>query len=77
MFDFVAGDPLREGVAIQAEQRGSGHAAQCAESLLRGFKGTALVLAGDVPEAPRANSRFRKNAGMIDRGKARLRLLAN
>src|SRR5439155_12655892 len=31
------------------EQRGSGHAAQCAESLLRGFKGTALVLAGDVP----------------------------
>src|SRR5438128_2183240 len=35
--------------AIQVEQRGSGHAAQCAESLLRGFKGTALVLAGDVP----------------------------
>ena len=35
--------------ALQEEQRGSGHAAQCAMPLLNGFTGTILVLAGDVP----------------------------
>lgn len=35
--------------ALQPEQRGSGDAAQAAEPLLRGFTGTVLVLAGDVP----------------------------
>ena len=35
--------------ALQEEQLGSGHAAQCAAPLLQGFRGTILVLAGDAP----------------------------
>ena len=35
--------------AIQEQQFGSGHAAQCAAPLLSGFRGSILVLAGDVP----------------------------
>jgi len=35
--------------AIQAEQRGTGHACMMAEPLLRGFTGTILVVCGDTP----------------------------
>jgi bifunctional UDP-N-acetylglucosamine pyrophosphorylase/glucosamine-1-phosphate N-acetyltransferase len=35
--------------AVQAEQRGTGHATLCAESALAGFDGDVLVLAGDGP----------------------------
>lgn len=35
--------------ALQAEQRGTGHAAQSAEAALQDFDGAVLVLAGDVP----------------------------
>jgi bifunctional UDP-N-acetylglucosamine pyrophosphorylase/glucosamine-1-phosphate N-acetyltransferase len=35
--------------AIQAEQRGTGHACMMAEPLLRGFPGTVLVVCGDTP----------------------------
>jgi bifunctional UDP-N-acetylglucosamine pyrophosphorylase/glucosamine-1-phosphate N-acetyltransferase len=35
--------------ALQAEQRGTGHAAQCGRPALEGFSGTALLLCGDVP----------------------------
>ncbi|MBI5017755.1 MAG: bifunctional UDP-N-acetylglucosamine diphosphorylase/glucosamine-1-phosphate N-acetyltransferase GlmU [Deltaproteobacteria bacterium] len=35
--------------ALQAEQRGTGHAALCARSALQGFSGTAVLLCGDVP----------------------------
>ncbi len=48
-------DAVRAGLggdveyAIQVEQRGSGDATRAAESALAGFRGTVLVLAGDVP----------------------------
>ncbi len=35
--------------ALQAEQRGTGHAVLCARSLLEGFHGDVLVLYGDTP----------------------------
>ncbi len=35
--------------ALQAEQLGTGHALQCAESSLQGFAGDLLLLCGDVP----------------------------
>jgi bifunctional UDP-N-acetylglucosamine pyrophosphorylase/glucosamine-1-phosphate N-acetyltransferase len=35
--------------AIQAEQRGTGHACMMAEPLIRGFRGTVLVVCGDTP----------------------------
>jgi bifunctional UDP-N-acetylglucosamine pyrophosphorylase/glucosamine-1-phosphate N-acetyltransferase len=35
--------------ALQAEQRGTGHAARCAEPLLSDWPGAILILAGDVP----------------------------
>ena len=35
--------------AIQAEQRGTGHACMMAEPALTGFKGTVLVVCGDTP----------------------------
>ena len=35
--------------AIQAEQRGTGHACMMAEPVLRGFPGTVLVVCGDTP----------------------------
>ncbi len=35
--------------ALQAEQRGTGHAVLCAAGALEGFEGTALILCGDVP----------------------------
>ena len=34
---------------LQAEQLGTGHALLCAENLLRDFKGSLLLLCGDVP----------------------------
>ena len=37
------------GFVVQAEQLGTGHAVQQAETVLRGFNGNVLVLAGDVP----------------------------
>jgi bifunctional UDP-N-acetylglucosamine pyrophosphorylase/glucosamine-1-phosphate N-acetyltransferase len=36
-------------MVTQAERRGTGHAVSMAESKLKGFKGTILVLYGDVP----------------------------
>ena len=36
-------------VALQAEQRGTGHATQMAGKALAGFKGAVLILYGDVP----------------------------
>jgi bifunctional UDP-N-acetylglucosamine pyrophosphorylase/glucosamine-1-phosphate N-acetyltransferase len=35
--------------AIQAEQRGTGHAVLCAADALRGFEGRLLVVCGDTP----------------------------
>ena len=35
--------------ALQAEQLGTGHALQCAETALKGFAGDLLLLCGDVP----------------------------
>jgi len=35
--------------ALQAEQLGSGHAVLCAEEALAGFRGSLLLLCGDVP----------------------------
>ena len=42
-----AGAPLR--FALQAEQLGTGHAVLCAQEALRGFDGSVLILAADVP----------------------------
>ena len=39
----------RVRTAVQAEQRGTGHAAQCALSELEGFEGAVAILYGDVP----------------------------
>ena len=39
--------PIR--YAIQAEQKGTGHAVRCAEDALRGYQGPVLILYGDVP----------------------------
>ena len=44
---LFAGAPLR--FAVQAEQLGTGHAVLCAEEALRGFEGSVLILAADVP----------------------------
>lgn len=33
----------------QTQQRGTGHAVQCCQSMLAGFSGTILVIAGDMP----------------------------
>lgn len=35
--------------ALQKDQKGTGHALRCALPALKGFKGTVLVLSGDVP----------------------------
>lgn len=35
--------------AVQAEQKGTGHAVQCARAQLRNFDGTVLVCCGDMP----------------------------
>jgi bifunctional UDP-N-acetylglucosamine pyrophosphorylase/glucosamine-1-phosphate N-acetyltransferase len=43
----LPGAPLR--FALQAEQLGTGHAVLCAEESLRGFAGSVLILAADVP----------------------------
>ncbi|MCK6480437.1 MAG: NTP transferase domain-containing protein [Planctomycetes bacterium] len=49
----VRGDSLFDGkvvrFALQKEQKGTGHALRCALPALRGFRGTVLVLSGDVP----------------------------
>jgi bifunctional UDP-N-acetylglucosamine pyrophosphorylase/glucosamine-1-phosphate N-acetyltransferase/UDP-N-acetylglucosamine pyrophosphorylase len=34
---------------LQAEQRGTGHAVQCAQAALEGFSGSVLVCCGDMP----------------------------
>jgi len=36
-------------IVVQAEQRGTGHAVQCAREAFRGWDGDVLVLYGDVP----------------------------
>ncbi len=41
-------DPLI-GWVEQTEQRGTGHAALCCRDALRGFRGTVVVIAGDMP----------------------------
>src|SRR5260370_4018432 len=41
------GAPLK--FALQAEQLGTGHAVLCAEEALKGFQGSVLILAADVP----------------------------
>src|SRR5687767_7952597 len=35
--------------ALQAEQRGTGHAVACAQQALKEFRGAVLILYGDVP----------------------------
>lgn len=40
---------LKIGFAVQAEQLGTGHAVMQAATVLSGFKGNVLILAGDVP----------------------------
>ena len=35
--------------AVQAEQRGTGHAVQCAAPLLEGFDGHVIICCGDAP----------------------------
>ena len=42
-------DPKVVRFVLQAEQKGTGHALRCALPALRGFRGTVLVLNGDVP----------------------------
>lgn len=37
------------GWVEQTEQRGTGHAALCCRDALRGFRGTVVVIAGDMP----------------------------
>ena len=44
---LFAGAPIR--FELQAEQLGTGHAVRCAEEALRGFDGSVLILAADVP----------------------------
>ncbi len=39
----------RCSIALQAEQKGTGHAVQQAKDALAGFDGDVLVLYGDVP----------------------------
>jgi bifunctional UDP-N-acetylglucosamine pyrophosphorylase/glucosamine-1-phosphate N-acetyltransferase len=39
----------RVGTALQAEQRGTGHAVRCALPALEGFEGDVVILYGDVP----------------------------
>ncbi|HEY4769847.1 MAG TPA: NTP transferase domain-containing protein, partial [Myxococcales bacterium] len=41
------GAPIR--FALQSEQLGTAHAVLCAEQALRGFDGSILILAADVP----------------------------
>ena len=45
----LAFDAKRVKFAVQRDQRGTGHALRCALPALRGFRGTVLVLNGDVP----------------------------
>ena len=44
---LFAGAPIH--FVLQAEQLGTGHAVRCAEEALRGFDGSVLILAADVP----------------------------
>jgi bifunctional UDP-N-acetylglucosamine pyrophosphorylase/glucosamine-1-phosphate N-acetyltransferase len=46
--DYFAGS-RDMAFAVQEEQLGTGHAAACAATLLKGFEGRVLVLCGDVP----------------------------
>jgi len=46
--DFFAADGSIT-FALQEEQLGTGHAAACARGALEGFRGTVLILCGDVP----------------------------
>src|SRR4029453_5229842 len=44
-------------MALQAEQKGTGHAVQMAETLLKGFDGPVLILYGDTPFVTEATLR--------------------
>jgi bifunctional UDP-N-acetylglucosamine pyrophosphorylase/glucosamine-1-phosphate N-acetyltransferase len=54
--------------AVQKKQLGTGHAARCAEPLLKGFKGDVVILYGDMPlvtpETLEASFAAQKRAGM-------------
>jgi bifunctional UDP-N-acetylglucosamine pyrophosphorylase/glucosamine-1-phosphate N-acetyltransferase len=54
---IFAGDDRDLTFVIQAEQRGTGHAARCAEAALAGFRGDVLVVAGDGPLLSPATTR--------------------
>jgi bifunctional UDP-N-acetylglucosamine pyrophosphorylase/glucosamine-1-phosphate N-acetyltransferase len=45
--EAFSGRPL--SFALQAEQKGTGHAVGCAQSALENFRGAVLILSGDVP----------------------------
>ena len=45
--DTLPGRPI--SFALQAEQRGTGHAVACAQTALQEFRGAVLILSGDVP----------------------------
>ncbi len=47
--EFLRGEHPTVEIAVQTEQKGTGHAVMQAEPLLRGFEGDVVVLSGDVP----------------------------
>lgn len=47
--EFLRGEHPGVEVAVQQEQKGTGHAVMQTESLLRDFDGDVVVLSGDVP----------------------------
>ncbi len=53
----VLASGLRAETVLQAEQRGTGHAARCAAAALAGFEGDVLILYGDVPRVTTATLR--------------------
>ena len=55
----VLASGLPADTALQAEQRGTGHAVQCAARAMAGFDGDVLILYGDVPLVTTATLRLR------------------
>jgi bifunctional UDP-N-acetylglucosamine pyrophosphorylase/glucosamine-1-phosphate N-acetyltransferase len=56
--EAVLGSGLPADTVLQAEQRGTGHAVQCAVPAMAGFDGDVLVLYGDVPLVTTATLRL-------------------
>src|SRR5215470_11054785 len=56
--DAVRASGLVADAVLQAEQRGTGHAVQCAASALGDFDGDVLILYGDVPRVTTATLRL-------------------